>query len=101
MPLLRLGNGAVLQRDAVATVVGLAALSQGIDEKLMGSHSLRIGGATAMYHVTRDLKLVQRYGRWASDAFQGYLWEADEAQQGLARDMGRDAFTLSEKPGAR
>ena len=31
----------------------------------MGSHSLRIGGATAMYHVVDDLQVVRRFERKA------------------------------------
>ena len=95
LTLFRLREGSVLKREAIAAVITLAAMAVGVDPEKMGSHSLRIGGATAMYHATQDLKLVQRYGRWASDAFMGYLWEAHEGQKGLAARMGRDDWQLT------
>ena len=54
-----------------------------------GSHSLRIGGATALYQSTKDLEQVKRFGRWTSDAFHGYLWESHERQRGLATRMAQ------------
>ena len=30
---------------------------------------------------------IQRFGRWSSDAFQGYLWDTVEASGSLAKDM--------------
>ena len=80
--------------EAVAAILALAAVAEGVPPERMGSHSLRIGGATAMYHATMDLKLVQRYGRWLSDSFQGYLYEAHEMVRGLAAEMGRDDTEL-------
>ena len=51
-----------------------------------------------MYHVVGDLQLVRRFGRWASDAFHVYLWEAHEPQAGLAAAMARDGTTLTRAP---
>ena len=58
------------------------------------SHSLRIGGATALYHIYHDVDIIKRHGRWTSGAFQGYLWEANETAKGVATRMARDATTL-------
>ena len=60
----------------------------------LGSHSLRIGGATALYHVTKDVTNVQRFGRWLGTAFHGYLWEAYERQRDLAAQMADGGFHL-------
>ena len=58
------------------------------------SHSLRIGGATALYHLYHDVEIIKRYGRWSSSAFQGYLWEGREIAQGVAARMAADTTTL-------
>ena len=40
-----------------------------------------------MYHLCREVETVKRFGRWASGSFSLYLWEADDAPDGLARGM--------------
>ena len=56
----------------------------------IGTRSLRVGGATAAYHATDGNKgTVQRLGRWASDAFQGYVWEGRTLMRTLAARMLR------------
>ena len=94
LPLMRLQDGSALKREVVQHYLRLAAMSQGYDGDKMGSHSLRIGGATAMYHTTNDLQRVRRFGRWASDCFHGYLWESHEQTKGLASKMATDATHL-------
>ena len=37
------------------------------------SHSLRIGGATALHAATRDLDVVRRWGRWRGDVACIYI----------------------------
>eukprot|EP00974_Lingulodinium_polyedra_P121751 11180141-Lingulodinium_polyedra.AAC.1 len=64
----------------------------------MGSRSLRIGGATALYHSTKDLEVVKRYGRWASTAFHGYLWEDRKRQRSFAAAMADDFGELMAAP---
>ena len=86
-PLFRLENGKPLQRTDIQCLIQLAAVADGQATTRYGSHSLRIGGATAMYQTTKDLDVVKRYGRWNSDAFHGYLWESHERQKGLAEGM--------------
>ena len=55
LALRRLQDGSYLKREVVQHYLRLAAMAQGYDGDKMGSHSLRIGGATAMYHTTSDL----------------------------------------------
>ena len=47
--------------------------SAGLPEARFMSHSLRIGGATALYQATMDVELVKRMGRWSSSAVHRYL----------------------------
>ena len=75
-------------------VLEQAALACGYDPRRFRSHSLRIGGATALYHVRPDVQLIQRFGRWSSSAFQGYLWEAHETSKGISAAMAADKTVL-------
>ena len=79
-------------------LLGLAAVAlDGDDASEIGSHSLRIGGATAMYHNSGDLERVRRYGRWSSGVFHSYLWEGHEHTQGVSSDMAHDKMKTLEK----
>ena len=73
----------------------LAGLAAGLGRDEISSHSLRIGGATAMYHTTGDLAKVKRYGRWSSDTFHDYLWESREPAKGMAKAMAADTSSLT------
>jgi hypothetical protein len=95
LALCRFSNGDPVKREDVQHLMQLAALAAGQDPNRMGSHSLRIGGATALYHATQDLELVKRYGRWLSDAFHGYLWESHEKQTGFSTGMATDFSELT------
>ncbi|CAK9010326.1 unnamed protein product [Durusdinium trenchii] len=88
-PLFRFEDGKPLQRGDIQNLIQLAAVADGQSTTRYGSHSLRIGGATAMYQTTKDLDVVKRFGRWNSDAFHGYLWESHERQKDLAKGMAR------------
>jgi len=100
LPLFRWLSGEPVKREEVQHYLVLAGLAAGLRREEIGSHSLRIGGATAMYHVTDDLAKVQRYGRWASDSFHSYLWESHEPQRDVARRMANDMSELT-TPAAR
>ena len=45
----------------------------GLPASRMQVHSLRLGGATALWAATGNLALVKRVGRWTSDAVHRYL----------------------------
>ena len=60
----------------------------------MGSHSLRIGGATALFNAVGSIDVVKRFGRWRSSAFQSYLWEGDQHAQGISKAMASHSGKL-------
>jgi hypothetical protein len=100
-PLARYADGSYILREHVQQLLEFATIATGGDPGRIGSHSLRIGGATALYHTVNDLAYVQRFGRWASDAYHVYLWESHEQTKGLATKMGRAKGTLTApKPAA-
>ena len=94
LPLFRYASGAYVSRQDVQSELRLAAGAFGWSSDRMGSHSLRIGGATAMFHIHKDLEAVKRFGRWLSGAFHSYLWESHEQQQGMAKAMAEDKSAL-------
>ena len=86
-PLLRWANGKPLRRRQVQAPIMQAAAALGGDPARIGTHSLRFGGASALWAAYRDSAVVKCWGRWASEAFQGYLWEARGNAAGVATAM--------------
>ena len=68
-------------------------MATGANPDSVGSHSLRIGGASALWAAYKDSALVRRWGRWSSDAFHGYLWDARLAAQGVSDSMAEADLT--------
>ena len=98
---IRYADGSPIQRSHVQQLLETATLATGGDPGRIGSHSLRIGGATALYHTVQDLAYVRRFGRWASDAYHVYLWDSHEQTKGLAAKMESAKGTLiTPKPGS-
>lgn len=48
-------------------------VSIGLDGTKYGAHSLRIGGATALYALGIDALTIKTLGRWSSEAYQLYI----------------------------
>ena len=86
-PLFRYESGTPITREEVQKLLQLAAIADGQPASRYGSHSLRIGGATAIYMTSQDLEHVKRFGRWSSSSFHNYLWESHGKQKGLAKGM--------------
>ena len=95
LPIFRRANGAPLWRSQVQVLIDTAAAQEGLPPKRFGTHSLRIGGATALFHAGVPVGIIKRWGRWVSDSFQRYLWDANEDAKGLSRKMAEDSGTLS------
>jgi hypothetical protein len=94
-PLLRYSSGAAATRGEVQAMLGRAAVALGHSDHHFGSHSLRFGGASAIWAAYHDSAMVKRWGRWASDAFQGYLWESRKGSEGVATAMANVDMTPS------
>lgn len=85
-PLFRTPSGEGVQREAIQMLLREAACQCGVGGTI-GSHSLRFGGASALWTAFKDASVVRRFGRWASDAFHSYLWEDREYSRGMAASM--------------
>ncbi|CAK0831662.1 unnamed protein product [Prorocentrum cordatum] len=95
LPIFRWASGTPIRRAEVQHFLTVAGLAARLSKEEIGNRSLRIGGATAMYHVTEDLSRARQFGRWQSDTFHGYLWESHEPMKGVSRKMARDTSSLT------
>ena len=74
-------NGVVLKRTEVQSLLQQAAKAVGLPPDRFMSHSLRIGGATALFQSTGEIELVKRQvvqqcrspvpSRWGRSACSG------------------------------
>ena len=87
------GRGRVT-RELVQHWLRAAATASGVPPSRIGTHSLRVGGATAMHRAGWELPRIQRFGRWSSGAFHGYLWDHHEMTEGVAASMLKGQGTL-------
>ena len=87
--LFRWGNGVALKRIEVQSILQKAAVAEGLPADRFLSHSLRIGGASALFQVTADVELVKRMGRWTSSAVHRYLHDGGHVLKELSGKMAR------------
>ena len=93
-PLFRWASDRVVKREQLQAALQRAAAAEGLPPRRFKSHSLRIGGASALWHALGDAEAVKRWGRWSSNAFHGYLYDSEEQSRGVAAAMARDVATL-------
>ena len=86
-PLFRWGGGQMLRRTQVQALLQRAAVGVGLPPDRFMSHSLRIGGASALFQATGEIELVKRTGRWSSAAVQRYLHDGETALKHAAAKM--------------
>ena len=90
LPFFRWEDNSPVTRDQVRKLLGTAAIRKGMPANVVNTHSLRAGGASALDFATGgNVQVVKRLGRWASEAFEGYLWEEASLTRGLASAMYR------------
>ena len=88
-PLFRWGNGITLKRTEVQFLLQRAAGAVGLPPDRFLSHSLRIGGASALFQASADIELVKRMGRWTSSSVQRYLYDGGHTLKELANKMAQ------------
>ena len=91
-PLFRWGSGSVLKRLEIQHFLQKAAEGVGLPKERFLSHSLRVGGATALYQATSDIELVKRLGRWQSSAVHRYLQDG-----GAVKDVSQKMADVNVK----
>ena len=60
----------------------------GWDPELYGAHSLRIGGATALFAGGADPMVIRPMGRWSSDCYRLYVRACFEQTVAWTSRMG-------------
>ena len=93
-PFFRFADGNPLTRQFGQDVLEQAAIACGCDPRRFRLHSLRSGGTAALYQVRPGVQLIQRFGRWSSDAVHGYLHDSAEQSLPLASQMARDRASV-------
>jgi len=94
LPVCRWASGDLVKREEVQALLQKAGPAVGVPAARLMSHSLRIGGASALYHATGDIGVVQRFGRWASDSVHRYLWDSEDQARGVAAAMANDTAVV-------
>ena len=89
-PVFRWCKGTTLKRLEIQALLQKAAVAQGLPPARFMSHSLRIGGASALFQATGEIETVKRAGRWTSSAVQRYLWDG-----GKTKDYSRQMAEAS------
>ena len=87
LPLFRWATGGVLKRLEVQNILQKVARATGLPAERFQSHSLRIGGASALFQATGEVELVKRTGRWTSSAVHRYLHDSGDVLKGLSKKM--------------
>jgi len=74
-------------RKEVGDLLHRAAVLVGDSPRDYGTHSLRIGGASALFAANVPLANIRQTGGWKSDAIFSYLWHSREVGRSLAAKM--------------
>eukprot|EP00038_Savillea_parva_P003891 m.131502 g.131502 ORF g.131502 m.131502 type:complete len:347 (+) comp11314_c0_seq2:3943-4983(+) len=80
-------SGRYITRGKVTSVIKQLASSAGFDASRFASHSMRAGGATTLASLGYDTTVIQKLGRWSSDAFATYISVPDETRFGVVPRM--------------
>lgn len=67
------GTNAPIQADALRRMIKNLMAAVGEDPGQFGTHSLRIGGATALFAQGATPMVIRTMGRWSSDCYRLYV----------------------------
>ena len=90
-------NGLVLRKARVQALLKASAQRAGFDPKDFTSHSLRAGGASAMYHNGYGIDAIKRRGRWVSDVWKIYVQGLSATRQDYTQRMTTTATLLRDQ----
>ena len=87
-PMFRKPDGCAFTTDDIRDVVRQVAFAVGEDPLEFGAHSLRIGGATALFAAGADPIHIRTMGRWSSDCYRLYVRACFEQTMDWTRKLG-------------
>ena len=93
----RTRSGRVLHKHHVQKLLKGGASRAGFNPKDFTSHSLRAGGASAMYHNGFTVEEIQRRGRWASDVWKIYIQGNSAEAAAMTKRMSNNSTILPER----
>lgn len=71
-PLCSVKPGAILSAKDMAVAIKQSATQLGYNPDQYGTHSMRSGGATALFSSGVDRLVIKLFGRWSSDTYEIY-----------------------------
>ena len=89
-----LSNGRVLDKGRIHSLLRGSAGRLGFNPDDFTSHSLRAGGASAMYHNHFTIDQIKRRGRWSSDVWKIYVQGLSETPTNYTQRMTANATLL-------
>ena len=87
-PLFRNADGSAITTDLVLAWIKKLMNSVGENPAQFGTHSLRIGGATALFAAGADPTVIRTMGRWSSDLYKLYVRACFEKSMEWSRRAG-------------
>ncbi|EGZ08127.1 hypothetical protein PHYSODRAFT_526387, partial [Phytophthora sojae] len=93
-PLCSLSNSWMVSAKMMNAALQLAAQHADHDQRLYTTHSLRIGGATALFHGGAEPTTIQYHGRWRSEAYRRYTRDPEQRTRRLTQLMA-SGLTMS------
>jgi hypothetical protein len=86
-PLCSISTSELLSAADMTAAIKGAAQVAGENSSDYGTHSMRSGGATAMFAAGVDRLAIKHFGRWSSDSFEQYARINGTTIAGLAAKM--------------
>ena len=71
-------------RASLSAAMKSAAKANGVSDQRIDTHSMRAGGANALYARGGPIDLIQRWCSWASLTFRQYIWRDSAALNRLS-----------------
>ena len=92
-PVMMDPSGWVMNRECMSAMLKGAAVDCGIPAAELATHSLRIGGATALFAAGADPTVIRTMGRWSSDCYRLYVRACFEKTLDWTRICGSAAVS--------
>lgn len=94
LPVFYLPDVGIITRSYVGSVLRSAASELGEEVRGISTHSLRGGGATALWHQGRSVEEICFLGRWTSDCWKIYVHFTTRLLEGVATDLATASYQV-------
>ena len=91
--MFRKADGSAYTTNYIRDIVRLLMSAIGENALEFGAHSLRIGGATALFAAGADPIHIRTMGRWSSDCWRLYVRACFEQTLSWTRKLGSQEVT--------